>query len=91
MAATSHSRWPRSRRPVSDHMIFHQHRKLAGRQPQFAAQDFSFMLADQWRSPRDAWNLLKRAGDRVVAAAPVQSSGYRHEMPDLSYNNNMKG
>src|SRR5437764_7934488 len=37
------------------------------------------------------WNLLKRAGDRVVAAMPVQPSGYRHEMPDLSYNNNMKG
>ena len=37
------------------------------------------------------WNLLKRAGDRVVAAVPVQPSGYRHEMPNLSYNNNMKG
>ena len=37
------------------------------------------------------WNLLKRAGDRVVAAVPVQPSGYRHEMPDLSYNNNMRG
>src|SRR5947207_8196226 len=37
------------------------------------------------------WNLLKRAGDRVVAAVPVQPSGYRHEMPDLSYTNNMKG
>jgi hypothetical protein len=37
------------------------------------------------------WNLLKHAGDRVVAAVPVQPSGYRHEMPDLSYNNNMKG
>jgi pimeloyl-ACP methyl ester carboxylesterase len=36
------------------------------------------------------WNLLKRAGDRVVAAVPAQPSGYRHEMPDLSYNNNMK-
>ena len=36
------------------------------------------------------WNLLKRAGDRVVAAVPVQPSGYRHEMPLLSYNNNMK-
>ncbi|HVB17855.1 MAG TPA: alpha/beta hydrolase [Stellaceae bacterium] len=36
------------------------------------------------------WNLLKRAGDRVVAAVPVQPSGYRHEMPNLSYNN-MKG
>ena len=37
------------------------------------------------------WNLLKRAGDRVVAAVPVQPSGYRHEMPNLSYHNNMKG
>jgi pimeloyl-ACP methyl ester carboxylesterase len=36
------------------------------------------------------WNLLKRAGDRVVAAVPVQPSGYRHEMPNLSYTNNMK-
>ena len=36
------------------------------------------------------WNLLKRAGDRVVAAVPVQPSGYRHEMPELSYKNNMK-
>jgi pimeloyl-ACP methyl ester carboxylesterase len=37
------------------------------------------------------WNLLNRAGDRVVAAVAVQPSGYRHEMPDLSYYNNMKG
>ena len=37
------------------------------------------------------WNLLKRAGDRVIAAVPVQPSGYRHEMPELSYKNNMKG
>jgi pimeloyl-ACP methyl ester carboxylesterase len=37
------------------------------------------------------WNLLKRAGDRVVAAVPVQPSGYRHEMPNLSYTNNTKG
>jgi pimeloyl-ACP methyl ester carboxylesterase len=36
------------------------------------------------------WNLLKRAGDRVVAAVPAQPSGYRPEMPGLSYNN-MKG
>src|SRR5207249_11796618 len=36
------------------------------------------------------WNLLQRAGDRVVAAVPAQPSGYRPEMPDLSYNNNMK-
>jgi pimeloyl-ACP methyl ester carboxylesterase len=37
------------------------------------------------------WNLLKRAGDRVVAAVPAQPSGFRPEMPDLSYQNNMKG
>jgi pimeloyl-ACP methyl ester carboxylesterase len=37
------------------------------------------------------WNLLKRAGDRVVAAIPAQPSGWRPEMPDLSYTNNMKG
>jgi pimeloyl-ACP methyl ester carboxylesterase len=37
------------------------------------------------------WNLIKRAGNRIVAAVPVQPSGYRHEMPALSYNNNMKG
>ncbi len=37
------------------------------------------------------WNLLKRAGDRVVAAVPAQPSGYRPEMPRLSYNNNMEG
>src|SRR5205807_5202447 len=36
------------------------------------------------------WNLLQRAGDRVVAAVPAQPSGYRPEMPGLSYNNNMK-
>ncbi len=37
------------------------------------------------------WNLLKRAGDRVVAAVPAQPSGYRPEMPGLAYNTNMKG
>ena len=37
------------------------------------------------------WNLLQRAGDRVVAAVPAQPSGYRPEMPDLSYTNNMQG
>jgi pimeloyl-ACP methyl ester carboxylesterase len=37
------------------------------------------------------WNLLKRAGDRVPAAVPAQPSGYRPEMPGMSYNNNMKG
>jgi pimeloyl-ACP methyl ester carboxylesterase len=37
------------------------------------------------------WNLLKRAGDRVVAAVPAQPSGYRPEMPGLSCTDNMKG
>ena len=37
------------------------------------------------------WNLLKRAGDRVVAAVPAQPSGWRPEMPTLGYDNNMKG
>src|SRR5213079_2517011 len=37
------------------------------------------------------WNLLQRASDRVVAAVPAQPSGYRPEMPDLSYTNNMQG
>ena len=37
------------------------------------------------------WNLLKRGDDRVVAAVPAQPSGFRPEMPDLSYQNNMKG
>ncbi len=37
------------------------------------------------------WNLLKRAPDRVVAAVLAQPSGFRPEMPDLFYNNNIKG
>ncbi|HYC47855.1 MAG TPA: alpha/beta hydrolase [Burkholderiales bacterium] len=37
------------------------------------------------------WNLLKRAPDRIVAAVLAQPSGYRPEIPDLFYNNNMKG
>jgi pimeloyl-ACP methyl ester carboxylesterase len=37
------------------------------------------------------WNLLQRAGDRVVAAVPTQPSGWRPELPTLSYDNNMKG
>ena len=37
------------------------------------------------------WNLLKRAPDRVVAAIPAQPSGFRPEIPDLFYNNNIKG
>ena len=36
------------------------------------------------------WNMLKRAGDRVIAAVPAQPSGWRPEMPSLSYDNNMK-
>ena len=37
------------------------------------------------------WNLLQRAGDRVVAAVLAQPSGFRPEMPTLGYDNNMKG
>jgi pimeloyl-ACP methyl ester carboxylesterase len=37
------------------------------------------------------WNLLQRAPERVVAAVLAQPSGFRPEMPDLSYQNNMKG
>lgn len=35
------------------------------------------------------WNLIKRAPDRVVAAVLAQPSGFRPEMPDLFYNNNI--
>ena len=37
------------------------------------------------------WNLLKRAGDRVVAAVLTQPSGFRPTKPDLFYQNNIKG
>jgi pimeloyl-ACP methyl ester carboxylesterase len=37
------------------------------------------------------WNLLRRAPERIVAAVLVQPSGFRPEMPDLFYNNNMTG
>jgi pimeloyl-ACP methyl ester carboxylesterase len=37
------------------------------------------------------WNLLKRAPDRVVAAVLAQPSGWRPEMPTLSYDTNMAG
>jgi pimeloyl-ACP methyl ester carboxylesterase len=37
------------------------------------------------------WKLLERAPDRVVAAVASQPSGWRKEMPTLSYDNNMKG
>jgi pimeloyl-ACP methyl ester carboxylesterase len=37
------------------------------------------------------WNMLRRAPDRVVAAVMAQPSGFRPELPDLFYNNNMAG
>ena len=37
------------------------------------------------------WNLLKRAPDRIVAAVLAQPSGSRKELPDLFYQNNIKG
>jgi len=37
------------------------------------------------------WNIVERAGPRVVAAVLAQPSGYRPEMPTLFYDNNMKG
>jgi pimeloyl-ACP methyl ester carboxylesterase len=37
------------------------------------------------------WNLLQRAPERVVAAVLAQPSGFRPELPDLMYQNNMKG
>ena len=37
------------------------------------------------------WNLLRRAPNRVVAAVLAQPSGYRPELPDLFYQNNIKG
>jgi pimeloyl-ACP methyl ester carboxylesterase len=37
------------------------------------------------------WNLLKRAPDRIIAAVLAQPSGFRPEMPDLFYNNNITG
>src|ERR1700674_4321499 len=37
------------------------------------------------------WTLLKRAPDRVVAAVLAQPSGWRPEMPTLSYDTNMTG
>ncbi len=36
------------------------------------------------------WNMLQRASERVIAAIPAQPSGWRPEMPTLSYDNNMK-
>jgi len=37
------------------------------------------------------WNLLKRAPGRVAAAVLAQPSGFRPAMPDLFYQNNIKG
>jgi pimeloyl-ACP methyl ester carboxylesterase len=37
------------------------------------------------------WNLLRRAPERVVAAVLAQPSGFRPEMPDLFYTNNIGG
>ncbi len=37
------------------------------------------------------WNLLQRAPERIVAAVLAQPSGFRPEMPDLFYNNNITG
>jgi pimeloyl-ACP methyl ester carboxylesterase len=37
------------------------------------------------------WNLLKRAPGRIVAAVLAQPSGFRPELPDLFYQNNIKG
>jgi pimeloyl-ACP methyl ester carboxylesterase len=35
------------------------------------------------------WNLLRRAPERIVAAVLAQPSGFRPEMPDLFYHNNI--
>src|SRR5438132_6863910 len=37
------------------------------------------------------WNLLQRAPDRIVAAVASQPSGWRKELPTLSYESNMQG
>ncbi len=37
------------------------------------------------------WNLLRRAPERIVAAVLAQPSGFRPEMPDLFYANNITG
>jgi pimeloyl-ACP methyl ester carboxylesterase len=36
------------------------------------------------------WNLLRRANDRIVAAVLAQPSGFRPEIRDLFYDNNME-
>lgn len=37
------------------------------------------------------WNMLRRAGDRVVAAVLVHPSGYSSTVPDIFYRNNING
>lgn len=37
-----------------------------------------------------AWNLIKRAPDRVVAIVEAQPAGFRPEMPTLTYDQHMK-
>jgi pimeloyl-ACP methyl ester carboxylesterase len=37
------------------------------------------------------WKLLQRAPERIVAAVLAQPSGFRPEMPDLFYHNNITG
>jgi pimeloyl-ACP methyl ester carboxylesterase len=37
------------------------------------------------------WNLLRRAPGRIVGAVLAQPSGFRPELPDLFYNNNITG
>ncbi len=38
-----------------------------------------------------SWNLLRRDGDRIVAAVLVHPSGYNSSAPDIYYNNNIEG
>lgn len=38
-----------------------------------------------------SWNLLRRAPDRIPAAVLAQPSGFRPELPDQFYNNNIEG
>jgi len=37
------------------------------------------------------WNLLRRAPERFAAAVLTHPSGFRHDRPDLFYQNNIKG
>lgn len=37
------------------------------------------------------WNLLKRAGERVISAVLVHPSGYSSSFPDIYYRNNIAG